>query len=303
MSKASNAEQLVDATIGVAAHLESELEEALAEHRLTRASFLVLTELERADGHTLNQREVVARVRRTSGTMSVRLGRLEHAGIITRERDPENGRNVTVTLTERGLRLVQAALPAYRERSERLVSALAADAQSALSEHVPAWLAFFEPDGRLTPRLGVAVAPSAVAGQDAPRGRPRRGARGPDHAREARQSGRPGRSLPRRPRGGGRRRAGAQHRRSRPCRARRRERAERPRAARRRAARALGPLRRGRRPSEREPGDSVRPGRRRSTPTRAPSSRSPRASPRALPTSGSCAERGGAMPRAAGARS
>jgi glycine hydroxymethyltransferase len=87
---------------------------------------------------------------------------LEHAGIITRERDPENGRNVTVTLTERGLRLVQATLPAYRERCERLVSALPAEAQSALSEHVPAWLAFFEPDGRLTPRLGVAVAPSAA---------------------------------------------------------------------------------------------------------------------------------------------
>jgi DNA-binding MarR family transcriptional regulator len=165
MSKASNAEQLVDATIGVAAHLESELEEALAEHRLTRASFLVLSELERAEGHTLNQREVVARVRRTSGTMSVRLGRLEHAGIITRERDPENGRSVTVTLTERGLRLAQAALPAYRERSERLVSALPAEAQSSLSEQVPAWLAFFEPDGRLTPRLGIAVAPSAVAGR------------------------------------------------------------------------------------------------------------------------------------------
>ena len=97
--------------------------------------------------------------------MSVRLGRLEHAGIITRERDPDNGRSVTVTLTERGLRLVQAALPAYRERSERLVSALAEDAQSALFEQVPAWLAFFEPDGRLTPRLGVAVAPSAVAGR------------------------------------------------------------------------------------------------------------------------------------------
>ena len=60
-------------------------------------------------------------------------------------------------------------------------------------------------------------------GQDAPRGRPRRGARGPDHAREARQSGRPGRPLPRRPRCGGRRCAGAQHRRPRPCRARRRD--------------------------------------------------------------------------------
>jgi DNA-binding MarR family transcriptional regulator len=154
---------LLESTIGVAAHLETELEEALAEHNLSRASFLVLAELERAPDHTLNQRELVASVRRTSGTMSVRLGRLEHAGIITRRRDPENGRSVTVTLTERGLQLVQEALPTYRDRSERLVSALSADASAALAEHIPAWLAFFEPDERVTPRLGVAVAPSAVA--------------------------------------------------------------------------------------------------------------------------------------------
>jgi len=100
MTYASNATQLVDATIGVAAHLEAELEEALAEHRLTRGSFLVLASLEQADAHTLNQREVVAKVRRTSGTMSVRLGRLERAGMISRERDPENGRSVTVTMSE-----------------------------------------------------------------------------------------------------------------------------------------------------------------------------------------------------------
>lgn len=163
MSKETQSEQLVDATIGVAAHLESELEEALAEHRLTRPSFLVLGELERADGHTLNQRQLVAKVRRTSGTMSVRLGRLEHAGIITRERDPEDGRSVSVTLTERGLQLARTALPVYRDRCERLISALPQATQSALAEHVPAWLAFFEPDERLTPRLGVALAPSAVA--------------------------------------------------------------------------------------------------------------------------------------------
>jgi DNA-binding MarR family transcriptional regulator len=163
MAKDARPEGLLDATIGVAAHLESELEEALAEHRLTRASFLVLSALERADDHTLNQRELVAKVRRTSGTMSVRLGRLEHAGVLTRERDPENRRNVTVSLTERGLALIQAALPTYHERSERLIAALSGDAQAALGKHVPAWLAFFEPGERLAPRLGVAVAPSAVA--------------------------------------------------------------------------------------------------------------------------------------------
>ncbi len=163
MSKDFHPNELLDATIGVAAHLEAELEEALAEHRLSRASYLVLAALERATDHTLNQRELVARVRRTSGTMSVRLGRLEHAGVITRERDPENRRNVTVTLTERGLALVTGAQPTYDARSERLVAALPEAAREALAAHVPAWLAFFEPDERLAPRLGVAVAPSAVA--------------------------------------------------------------------------------------------------------------------------------------------
>jgi len=163
MPQRSTDTTLLDATISVAAHLETELEEALAEHRLTRPTFLVLAALHEADDHTLNQRELVARVRRTSGTMSVRLGRLEHAGVIARERDPDNRRNVTVTLTARGRELVEAALPTYHERSERLVAALSPEARTALSEHLPSWLGFFEPDERVTPRLGVAVAPSAVA--------------------------------------------------------------------------------------------------------------------------------------------
>ncbi len=40
--------QLADTVISVAAHVEAELEEALAEHRLSRPSFLVLDALERA---------------------------------------------------------------------------------------------------------------------------------------------------------------------------------------------------------------------------------------------------------------
>ncbi|HEY5189102.1 MAG TPA: MarR family transcriptional regulator [Solirubrobacteraceae bacterium] len=154
---------LADTAISVAAHLEGELEEALAEHRLTRASFLVLDALERAEGHTLGQRELVTRVRRTSGTLSVRLGRLERARMIEREPDPENRRSVTVTLTERGRTLVQAARPAYAERAQRLIAGLPAGAADGLGASLEAWLAFFEPDQRNAPRLGVAVATSAMA--------------------------------------------------------------------------------------------------------------------------------------------
>src|ERR1700752_1474267 len=155
--------ELADTLVSVAAHVEGELEEALAEHRLTRPSFQVLDALEQADGHTLNQRDLVRRVRRTSGTLSVRLGRLERARLISREPDPENRRSVTVTLTERGRELGVAARPAYQERAERLLGGWPEGVAGPLGRQLTAWLAFFEPDEGEAPRLGVAVATAAVA--------------------------------------------------------------------------------------------------------------------------------------------
>ncbi|HET8980351.1 MAG TPA: PDZ domain-containing protein [Solirubrobacteraceae bacterium] len=159
----TEAPAVVDALIGVAAHVEAELEEALAEHRLTRPSFQVLDALERTDGHTLNQRDLVRRVRRTQGTMSVRLGRLERAHLIERRPDPENRRSVTVTLTDRGRRLVLAARPAYAERASRLLAGVPGDGAGSLAATLDAWLGFFEPGEGVAPRLGVAVATAAVA--------------------------------------------------------------------------------------------------------------------------------------------
>ncbi|MEA2394171.1 MAG: MarR family, partial [Solirubrobacteraceae bacterium] len=88
MSEQPDATTLVDALIGAAVHVEPELDEAVAEHHLSRPSFQVLNALLDADGHALGQRELMAAVRRTSGTMSVRLARLERAGLVTREPDP-----------------------------------------------------------------------------------------------------------------------------------------------------------------------------------------------------------------------
>ena len=163
MSSDVNYGHLADSAISLAAHLEAELEEALAEHGLSRPSFLVLDALERAEGQKLNQRELVTHVRRTSGTVSVRLGRLERARMIEREPDPENRRSVTVALTDRGRALVEAARPAYAERAERLAAGLPTGAAPAVAEQLDAWLTFFEPDERVTPRLGIAVATAAVA--------------------------------------------------------------------------------------------------------------------------------------------
>jgi DNA-binding MarR family transcriptional regulator len=154
---------LVDDVIRAAAHLEPELEEALAEHGLTRPSYLVLLALTEAPEGRLTQRELMASVRRTSGTLSVRLARLERAGYVERERDPDDRRGAIVTLTARGRERADAARPAYAETAARLAAGLADGDREEFAERLRRWLGFFEPDDRVAPRLGVAVAPAAVA--------------------------------------------------------------------------------------------------------------------------------------------
>jgi DNA-binding MarR family transcriptional regulator len=154
---------LVDGVLSVAAHLEPELDEALAEHRLTRPSFQVLSALLDAPDNALTQRELMSTVRRTSGTVSVRLARLERAGLVTREPDAEDRRTVTVTLTDRGREWASAARPAYDDAASRLATGLPDDARAKFAEYLAAWQGFFEPDGGEAPRLGIAVAPAATA--------------------------------------------------------------------------------------------------------------------------------------------
>jgi DNA-binding MarR family transcriptional regulator len=163
MAEQVDATILVDDVIRAAAHIEPELEEALAEHGLTRSSYQVLLALSRSADGRLTQRELMTSVQRTSGTLSVRLARLERAGFVERERDPEDRRGAIVTLTDRGRRRVEAARPAYDDTAARLAAGLPDDEREAFAQRLRRWLGFFEPDDRVAPRLGVAVAPAAVA--------------------------------------------------------------------------------------------------------------------------------------------
>ena len=134
----------------------------LGTHRLSLQSYFVLSALALAPERTLTQKQLVSAAGRTSGTTSVRLNRLARAGLIARAKDPEDGRAVRVTLTDRGAQLLDRATATYRERASQLTAGLddgAPDVTAALN----GWLEFFSPAQRSAPRLGVAVAPAAVA--------------------------------------------------------------------------------------------------------------------------------------------
>ncbi|NCD20099.1 MAG: MarR family transcriptional regulator [Actinobacteria bacterium] len=83
----------------------------LDEVGLTYPQYVVLLALWEKDGITV--RELGERLFLDSGTLSPLLVRLEGAGLITRARtDPDDGRRLTVTLTEAGW--------AMREQAERI---------------------------------------------------------------------------------------------------------------------------------------------------------------------------------------
>jgi DNA-binding MarR family transcriptional regulator len=156
---------LVEGLLRTGTYVEPELEETLAEFGLTRPSFQVLVALLRADGHRLSQSQLSRVVRRTSGTISMRLARLEQAGLVTREGDPDDRRGVNVTMTDEGKRRVESALPAYAAACERLGVGLEDQDATDLAAKIGDWLGFFESPagGEATPQLGILVAPAFVA--------------------------------------------------------------------------------------------------------------------------------------------
>jgi len=161
-TETSSVPDLVETVIRVGRHLEAELEEVLGTHRLSLQSFFVLSALAQAPERTLTQKQLVSAAGRTSGTTSVRLHRLARAGLIERVKDPEDGRAVRVTLTDRGGRLADRAAETYRDRASQLTAGLDEGAPEVTAA-LTGWLEFFSPARRVALRLGVVVAPAAVA--------------------------------------------------------------------------------------------------------------------------------------------
>jgi predicted metalloprotease with PDZ domain len=80
----------------------------------------------------------------TSGTVSVRLDRLEHNQIVSREPDPASARGSLVRLTGKGLRLFDDIAPAHLANEDRLLSALSPAERQDLADLLRRLLAGFE---------------------------------------------------------------------------------------------------------------------------------------------------------------
>lgn len=100
-------------------------EAAYARFGITRADFDVLATLRRAgEPYTLSPTALSASMMLTSGGVTGRIDRLERAGLVRRDPDPNDRRGTLVTLTPRGRELIDEAVPAGLERQQEALAAL-----------------------------------------------------------------------------------------------------------------------------------------------------------------------------------
>jgi DNA-binding MarR family transcriptional regulator len=126
-------------------YLDAELRTVFARFGLTAADFTVIVTLRRSGApYTMPQARLMDALGQTSGTVSVRLDRLEHNHIVSREPDPANARSSLVRLTDKGLRLFDEIAPVHLANEDRLLSALGPAERQQLADLLRRLLAGFE---------------------------------------------------------------------------------------------------------------------------------------------------------------
>lgn len=149
----------------VRSHLDAALAEVFAGFDLTPADFQVLVTLRRAGApFRMGQARLMDSLGLTSGTISVRLARLERRQVIAREPDPADKRSFTVRLTDRGLDLFDRIAPTHLSSEDLLLSALAPDERDQLAALLRKLLLSFERTGPHAARAwGMTLEPARVA--------------------------------------------------------------------------------------------------------------------------------------------
>ncbi|MEU3343711.1 MarR family transcriptional regulator [Streptomyces sp. NPDC006700] len=111
------------------------MEKAYAPFGISRGEFDVLATLRRAgEPYTLSPRQLSATLMLTTGGMTGRLDKLEAAGLLRRSPDPHDRRGLRVTLTDKGLRLIDEAVGAGLAAQTQALSALDAKRAGKLAD-------------------------------------------------------------------------------------------------------------------------------------------------------------------------
>lgn len=92
----------------------------------------------------MTQRELMRRLLRTSGSMSLRIDALEREGFVSRLKDKEDRRSVFVALAPKGLSLLEKAVPEHLVNEAALLAGLSKTERDQMKSLLHKWLTFLE---------------------------------------------------------------------------------------------------------------------------------------------------------------
>ena len=128
-------------------HLDRVLVAALQPFRLSFGDFDVINTLRRrADEHGAKPSELAQSSLITTGAMTSRLDRLQHAGLVTRAPDPTDGRGVLINLTARGEALAEQSLHAVLDADRTFLEPLSDTQRDSVAAALKLLLLHFTPE-------------------------------------------------------------------------------------------------------------------------------------------------------------
>ena len=126
-------------------HVDRALEAKFEEFQISRATFDVLAALRRnGKPYKLTQRELMRSLFRTSGSMSLRIDSLQKQGLVERTPDSDDRRSVFVSLTPKGVELLETVIPEHLENENSLVAGLNRVERTQLIALLRKWLVSLE---------------------------------------------------------------------------------------------------------------------------------------------------------------
>lgn len=123
-------------------------ERVFKKYDLSPASFDVLATLRRSGPpYALSPSELIDWTMVTSGTMTNRLDKLEKAGLVTRKRNPDDGRGFVIALTDQGFKLIDAAVTDHVANQHRMVEGLSREELTQLDGLLRKWMKTLDQNG------------------------------------------------------------------------------------------------------------------------------------------------------------
>ena len=111
------------------------VEKAYAPYGISRGEFDVLATLRRAgEPYTLSPRQLSSTLMLTTGGMTGRLDKLERAALLRRSPDPHDRRGLPVTLTDKGLSVIDEAVEAGLTVQTQALATLTEDRATQLAD-------------------------------------------------------------------------------------------------------------------------------------------------------------------------